>query len=127
MDQSPIYVLLIEDSTFHQVEIADMLSESTRDSFEFLCASSLKDGLAMLDDRHIDVVILDLNLPDSTGIETLEKVRENRLYQPVVIYSGIEDEELALSAVTKGAQDYLFKGQIQQPLLIRFWNANTLV
>jgi len=65
------------------------------------------------------VVILDLNLPDSAGIETLEKVRENRLYLPVVIYSGIEDEELALSAVTRGAQDYLFKGQIKRPLLIR--------
>ncbi|MBN1880703.1 MAG: PAS domain S-box protein [Deltaproteobacteria bacterium] len=119
MPQSPIYVLLIEDSTFHQLEIADMLSESIRESFEFLCASSLSEGLSILDDRHVDVVILDLNLPDSAGIETLEKVRENRLFLPVVIYSGIEDEELALSAVTKGAQDYLFKGQIERMLLIR--------
>jgi PAS domain S-box-containing protein len=112
-------VLLIEDSTFHQVEIADMLGASARESFEFLCASSLKEGLDILDDRHVDVVILDLNLPDSTDIGTLERIRENRPYLPVVIYSGIEDEEIALSAVTKGAQDYLFKGQIGQPLLIR--------
>ena len=119
MNQSPIYVLLIEDSTFHQVEIADMLSESTRESFEFLSASSLEHGLDILADQHVDVVILDLNLPDSSGLETLEKVRENRLYLPVVIYSGIEDEELALSAVTKGAQDYLFKGQIDRFLLVR--------
>jgi len=119
MTQSPIYVLLIEDSTFHQVEIADMLSESTRESFEFLCASSLEDGLDILEDRNVDVVLLDLNLPDSAGIETLEKIRENRLFLPVVIYSGIEDEGLALSAVTKGAQDYLFKGQIERSLLIR--------
>jgi len=119
MTQSPIHVLLIEDSTFHQMVIADMLGGANREPFEFLCASLLSEGLDMLENQEVDVVLLDLNLPDSSGIDTLEQIRKNRPYLPVVIYSGIEDEELALSAVTKGAQDYLFKGETEQPLLIR--------
>ena len=67
----------------------------------------------------MDVVLLDLGLPDSQGLETFVRARRGAPNEPIVVISGLDDERLALEAVRSGAQDYLVKGRIEGHLLAR--------
>src|SRR5205823_1655415 len=67
----------------------------------------------------VDVVLLDLGLPDSKGIETFHRAHDGAAGQPIIVISGLDDETLALEAVRSGAQDYLVKGRIEGHLLAR--------
>lgn len=82
-------------------------------------ATRLAEGIARLGVEGFDLVLLDLTLPDSRGLETFLYLRRNAPELPIIVLSGLEDEELALRAVREGAQDYLFKGQIEPNLLAR--------
>ncbi|MGQ9780126.1 MAG: HD domain-containing phosphohydrolase [Bacillota bacterium] len=79
----------------------------------------LADGMARLAMEGFDLALLDLSLPDSKGIETFLRLQGGAPELPIIVLSGFEDEELALRAVREGAQDYLFKGRIEQDLLVR--------
>jgi CheY-like chemotaxis protein len=79
----------------------------------------LSQGLELLSHNDFDLILLDLNLPDSQGVSTFEKVKKAAGDTPIIIMSGMVDEDIAVSAVQKGAQDYLIKGQIDSQLLIR--------
>jgi two-component system cell cycle sensor histidine kinase/response regulator CckA len=114
-------VLLIEDSVFATKHVQKMLSEVKSPQFgaELYCVDRISAGLEYLANNEIDVILLDLTLPDSQGIDTLMKICTRVPEVPVVVLTGLGDEMLAKEAVQKGAQDYLVKGQINSNLLRR--------
>jgi DNA-binding response OmpR family regulator len=69
--------------------------------------------------RYLDVVLLDLNLPDSQDLETLHRLREREPNLPIIVVTGIEDRRKAVEALANGAQDYLVKGHADGHLLER--------
>ena len=87
--------------------------------FEVSYAGSLSEGLDLLATGGIDAVLLDLALPDSTGLDTLIRLREEHQGVPIVVLTDIDDEELALRAVASGAQDYLLKSRIHAHVILR--------
>lgn len=119
MDDTHIKVLLIEDNPGDALLIREALAEASRASFYLECVDRLSTGLEHLADREVDIVLLNLSLPDSHGIETLSIVRARAPEVPIVVLTGLDDEALAIEAVQMGAQDYLNKGQIDKNLLIR--------
>ena len=81
-------------------------------TFDLVCAVRLCEGLAILARGGIDVILLDLGLHDSRGIDTFTRAYAQAKDVPIVILSGLEDESLAIETLSKGAQDYLVKGQL---------------
>lgn len=118
-DTKHIKVLLIEDNPGDIRLTHEMLLEESRFSFELIQASVLSKGVEHLKDNSIDIVLLDLGLPDSQGIDTLHVILSMAPRIPIIVLTGLSDEELAINAVKAGAQDYVIKGQINSPLLCR--------
>ncbi|MGE5193696.1 MAG: Glu/Leu/Phe/Val dehydrogenase dimerization domain-containing protein [Deltaproteobacteria bacterium] len=112
-------VLLIEDSPADAGLIREMLAESRDSSFELTHADRLKKGLERIAAGGIDVVLLDLSLPDSEGLETLFQVRDRAPRIPIVILTGMSDLSRAAKAAEQGAQDYLIKGKVSSQTLTR--------
>ncbi len=119
MAASATTVLLIEDNPGDARYIRELLAEGTAGSFKLDHADRLSRSLERLRAPGVDVVLLDLLLPDSTGLETFRRVHAAARDIPVVVLSGLNDEALALEAVHAGAQDYLIKGQTDGALLRR--------
>jgi two-component system, cell cycle sensor histidine kinase and response regulator CckA len=117
-----IQVLLIEDNPSDALLIQTMLREARGMTFQLERASTLEAGCERLRRGTVDVVLLDLGLPDSSGLDTLRGLRAGTASTPlvpVVVMSGDEDEEVAVQAVQQGAQDYLVKGQVDRGQLMR--------
>src|SRR5512146_443194 len=119
MIDRPIRVLLIEDNPGDAALIRVTLREAGKDAFLLERTERLEAGLDLLRREAIDVVLLDLSLPDSQGVATLSSVRANHPMLPVVVLTGFDDEENAVRAVREGAQDYLVKGRFDGSLLVR--------
>lgn len=113
-----IKVLLIEDNPGDARLIKEMLAEARSVSFDLEWKDNLTKGLKRLTEKGIDVVLLDLMLPDSTGAETFAKTHSCAPHVPILVLTGLDDETVAIGAVKEGAQDYLIKGQIDSNLLI---------
>ncbi len=118
MQDTPIQVLLVEDNPADARLIQVMLRNASAD-FAIQHAKRLSATLKCLCHKEIDVILLDLRLPDSRGLGTFESVHERAPRVPIVVLSGLDDEDLAIEAVRLGAQDYLIKGQVDRPLLVR--------
>jgi signal transduction histidine kinase len=114
-----IRALLIEDNTGDSRLIREMLSQAKGVSFDLKYADRLQAGLAQLSQGGIDVVLLDLGLPDSQGLETLAKTYSLAPAVPIVVLTGLDDDVVGVQAVNRGAQDYLNKGQGDGELLLR--------
>jgi two-component sensor histidine kinase/CheY-like chemotaxis protein len=112
-------VLLIEDNLGDIVSIRTMISELSDGLFELKFAESLGEALKILENENFDVVLMDLGLPDSQGFRTFTQVHNQMPDLPIIIITGLEDEDLGVSAVKEGAQDYLVKGQVNKKLLAR--------
>jgi len=112
-------ILLIEDDPGDAHLIRKMLIESKSACFELEHFDRLSTGLEHLVQMEIDLILLDLNLPDSQGLDTFVKAHAKAQVIPVIVLTGLEDENLAIKSISKGAQDYLVKGQIDSGLLIR--------
>jgi PAS domain S-box-containing protein len=112
-------ILLIEDNPDHTELIRDVLSEVKGIQFDLECADRLSAGLGYLDQEKVNVVLLDLSLPDSDGVDTFVNVHTRAPNVPVVVLSALDNEMFAAEAVHAGAQDYLIKGQIDGRLLGR--------
>ncbi len=110
---------MIEDNFKDVRLIQEMLKEVSNFIFEFKQAERLEEGLEYLKNDKFDILLLDLNLPDSTGFNTFIKARDSKSKVPIVILSGAADEETAIEAVHEGAQDYLMKGEVDGKLLAR--------
>ncbi len=112
-------LLLIEDNAGDARLVELMLLESEIHRFEFYSANSLGDAEPLLGRHSFDIVLVDLSLPDSHGIETVIQTCKIAKNLPVVVMTGTDSEELALKIVQAGAQDYLVKGAVDSHLLIR--------
>jgi len=113
-------ILLVEDNPGDARLIREMLNDEIgRPSFDMRVGESLEHALALLDAGPSDVVFLDLSLPDSFGLETLYRVQAKSPAVPVIVLTGNEDQQLALSAVKAGAQDYLVKNDLSGRLLVK--------
>lgn len=82
-------------------------------------ADRLADGIEQLGERDPDAVLLDLGLPDSTGIGTLSRLLEETEFLPIVVLTGLADEDIGVEAIHRGAQDYLVKDEVTEELLVR--------
>jgi diguanylate cyclase (GGDEF)-like protein len=111
MKLSKVKILLIEENVVDVRLLKESLNITRAGKYEFTTAVTLKAGLAYLEDEKFDVVITELNLPDSKGISTITHIQEQEESVPVVVLSDQDSEELALQVVVQGAQDYLVKGQ----------------
>ncbi len=118
MSQATI-ILLVEDNLIDFHLIYEMLTQLGDSRVEILHADTLADGIHQVNTHRVDLVLLDLNLPDSEGLDTFLKMRQTAPYAPVVVLSGVDSSELALQAVQNGAQDYLIKGKLNADLLMR--------
>src|SRR5437868_9378613 len=96
-----------------------MLAEDPETPFEMHCADRLAHGLEHLAAGETGLVLLDLSLPDSFGLETFAKVYAHSPTVPIIVLTGNDDQTIALSAVKGGAQDYLVKSRLDRELLLR--------
>jgi DNA-binding response OmpR family regulator len=119
MQVKPIKILLIEDNREDAVIIEELLNETSKIPFHLKHVDRLKTGFEMLFQDSYDVILLDLNLPDSWGFDTFIRTYDQVPELPIVILSGFDDEEIAVKAVSEGAQDYLIKGENDGRLLTR--------
>jgi CheY-like chemotaxis protein len=118
MTDHPVVVLLIEDNPGDARLVAEFLAEATDLRYTLRQANRLSEGLDRLSPGDVDLVLLDLNLPDSQGLETLLAVRSAGPRIPVVVLTTL-DEEAGPAALRSGAQDYLPKGKFDTELLMR--------
>src|SRR5579859_141017 len=107
MDSREIRLLLIEDNPADQKLASVLLSKAKGASFQIETCARLAGGLERLAEGAFDVLLLDLFLPDSEGLETFVRVHTAAPSLPVVVMSTLDDEQIALRALEKGAQDYL--------------------
>jgi DNA-binding NarL/FixJ family response regulator len=114
-----IRVLMIDDNPA-AINLMQYLLEEEKDvSIRLEGANTLASGIEHLARGGIDVILLDVLLPDSRGFEAFADLRAEVPDVPVIILSGISDEILALKLVRDGAQDYLVKGEVTTSLLVR--------
>lgn len=128
LDKQPqtIKVLLIEDDPIYAHLMQEMLSvavdispSASRQTFDLEWAGCLSAGMERLAKGDIDVMLLDLLLPDSRGFDTFVRAHAQAVRVPIIVLSGLNDQALAMKAVREGAQDYLVKGQVDGNLLVR--------
>src|SRR3954465_9593775 len=112
-------VLLIEDNPGDTRLIREMIAEDPEAPFALHCADRLANGLEHLAAGETGLVLLDLSLPDSFGLETFAKVYAHSPMVPIIVLTGNDDETVALSAVKGGAQDFLVKSRLDKELLLR--------
>ncbi len=119
MDKIPVEVLLVEDNPDDADLMRETLTESTPSTFQLTHVERLSEALKRLGQRHFDVALLDLSLPDSKGLETFSRLHSQIPEIPIVVLTGLDDEALASRAMQRGAQDYLIKGQADNGVLVR--------
>ena len=113
---APLHILLVEDSPADAALIKAMLRAT---AFEVTRVDRLSDAVAALRSKSIDVILLDLNLPDSRGSQTLQTVLETTREIAIVVITGNDGAQSALDAVAQGAQDYLIKGSANAETIVR--------
>jgi signal transduction histidine kinase len=116
---APLHVLLIEDNPGDARLVQVLLSEAPNAAIHLEHADRLAAGLDRLATISPDAVLLDLSLPDSQGLDTFARVQAAAPELPVIVLSGLADEQTAVRAVAAGAQDYLVKGQVDGATLVR--------
>lgn len=114
-----INVLLIEDDIVDARSVQRRLAAHMHESYKLLNATSLKEGLGILNTEIVDLVLLDLSLPDSQQLNTLDQVHDSHPEVPIVVLSGLADQDLSIEALRRGAQDYLVKGREHEDGLVR--------
>ena len=115
-----ISILLAEDNPGDARLMLAMLKESTRINCSVILAKKLSAAETQTKKNSFDSIILDLNLPDSKGLVTLDHLIETTGNSiPVIILTGIHDEEMGIAAIEQGAEDYLVKGGVNLFQIIR--------
>ena len=114
-----IKTLLVEDNPGDARLVREALIEAKDAHFELTHFERLAPALKMLTDEEVDIVLLDLSLPDESGLKTLDRTHSAAPNVPIVVLTGLDDHELALRALQEGAQDYLVKGKVESDLLTR--------
>jgi DNA-binding NarL/FixJ family response regulator len=112
-------VLVIEDNPDDAVILQDYLGQSDSPRFLVEQVSTLAHGMRRLQASQPDVLLLDLSLMDSRGIDTVTRAREEAPDVPIVVLTGLNDEDVAVRALREGAQDYLVKSRVDSSALVR--------
>jgi signal transduction histidine kinase len=112
-------ILLVEDNPADARLAREILSEGQSYDFEITDATTLAQALLLLGQRSFDVVLLDLSLPDSLGIDGVKRIRAQNDGVPIVVLTGLDDEEAAVRALQQGVQEYLVKGIESAPIMGR--------
>lgn len=116
---TPIRILLVEDNPGDARLVEEALADGRFGIFALTHAEKLSDGVALLHQQTFDAILLDLSLPDSSGLDTLRHILEHESHLPVIVLTMLSDAHLGVQAVHAGAQDYLQKGRGDQELLAR--------
>ncbi len=119
MKEKTIEILLVEDDHGYAKLVTEMTKSVKGATIVVSHAPLIMEAISVLAEKKIDLVLLDLTLPDSEGIDTFLRLKGVVPEIPIVVLTGREDEGLAYSCVKQGAQDYLFKAEMRPPLLIR--------
>ena len=106
-----IKVLLVEDNEGDVRLVKELLSHDCPGKFVIETVNRLQEAIEIIKQEEFDVVLTDLSLPDSDGMETISRIQESNSNLPIIVLSGQESESLAMKIVQSGAQDYLVKGQ----------------
>jgi signal transduction histidine kinase len=119
MNEAVIRVLLLEDNPGDARLVKEMLREAGGGRFQIEHADRVSLALDRLQEAKYDIVLIDLSLPDSHGLETFDTISRHVPHLPVVILSSLDDERLSLEAMHRGAQDYLVKGHLDATIITR--------
>jgi signal transduction histidine kinase len=119
MKAKALHVLLVEDNAGDVRLLREMFSKERSDSFELTHLLRMSEAEAHLAKGGVDIVLLDLGLPDGHGLDTVRRTHAVAPDVPVIVLTGLDDEDLAAEAMNAGAQDYLIKGQIENRALPR--------
>ena len=112
-------VLLVEDNPGDARLLREMFNEQASHKTELTQVECMSDAEKHLAQRQVDIILLDLGLPDAEGVGSVRRVRAAAPHVPLVVLTGLDDEALATQALQEGAQDYLIKGQIDARGLLR--------
>ena len=110
-DHQSLHILLLEDDPADARLVQENLRDVMESQFTCICFPTVDEVLDQLHTSRFDVILLDLNLPDSQGLDTFLKVQARARQTPILILTGLDDQTLAVQAVKSGAQDYIVKGQ----------------
>jgi diguanylate cyclase (GGDEF)-like protein/PAS domain S-box-containing protein len=119
MRENALQVLLVEDNAGDARLLREMFSKERQDSFELTHFLRLSEAMIHLAKGNVDIVLLDMGLPDAHGLDTVRQVHTVAPGVPLIVLTGLDDEALAAEAMKEGAQDYLIKGQIENRALPR--------
>lgn len=117
MKYNNLHVLVVDDNPGDQFLISELLAETYLQISAIEKAVSVKDAITLLQQKPVDIVLLDLSVSDSQGIDTFLQVNKYAENIPVVILSGLSDLNTATDAISLGAQDFLMKGEFNEKLL----------
>jgi signal transduction histidine kinase/DNA-binding NarL/FixJ family response regulator len=117
---APLALLLLEDNEADACFVMEMLKQADdQQLWQITRARKLSTALELLIQTQFEVVLLDLSLPDSQGLDTLIRLREVAPNSPIIVLTGIDNHQISLQALCHGAQDYLVKGEITSAVLTR--------
>src|ERR1700694_1010533 len=119
MKEKALQVLLVEDNAGDVRLLREMFSKESPDSFELTHLLRMSEAEIHLAQGGVDIVLLDMGLPDGHGLETVRRAHAVAPDVPMIVLTGLDDEALAADAMKEGAQDYLIKGQIENRALPR--------
>ncbi len=119
LNKQIINILLIEDNPGDIRLIQELIKEIGNGKFNLLFKDNLTDGMQIQNEEIFNVILLDLSLPDSEGLQTLERILTKASDVPIIVFTETDDQILAIEAVKSGAQDYLIKGKVNGILLER--------
>ena len=119
MTAGRIRALLVEDNPGDARLVRELLADAATAQVEIAVVATLGQALERLAERAPDVLLLDLSLPDSQGLETVSRARAAAPSIPILVLTGLNDEEVGIAAVREGAQDFLVKGRITGDALLR--------
>ncbi|HSF10072.1 MAG TPA: diguanylate cyclase, partial [Nitrospirales bacterium] len=114
-----ISLLLVEDNPKEVLVIKNMLKEGLQNQFTLKHSRSLSDALDLIQQNQFQAIILDSHLPDGKSFESIPQFLQFCPDAPILILSGVEEEDQAIQAVKSGVQDYLIKGQTSSSTLCR--------
>ena len=112
-------ILVVEDSPSDANLLYQTFLKAGKSDWSLTIVERLSEGIAEAQANHFDLALLDLTLPDSDGLETVENFTEAIPNLPAIVLTNASDENLAMAAISRGAQDYLIKGEITPNLLVR--------
>ena len=122
MSSETVHVLAVEDNPVDVLRLRAELAQEKSKTFEVSSAETLAEAREALGKKEFRIILLDLGLPDGQGLETFSEMRNFALEIPIVVLSGLDDENVAIEAVARGAQDYICKDRWDSQVILRSIN-----